>query len=260
MLQETKTDATSKDHFAVRGSSQFYSAYKLRRNIHDYGLMVSLKKSIAYLAMPIFYRHTWYITRNDLADLASPKRPERLFTFRVLQYNEPQVIDQIQVWEEWLKGKINLGDNQICTVATSNDGLIGFVLYALTEYDLPNTTVKIMLEKKEAWGIHIAVRKPYRRMGLATELRRTAYSDLRDRGFRFFYDHVPSDNLASLNLCNKTGSSVSGILRFSHAGNHNKLVYRKTTRVNPGKEVLSGQLHILSSIGRECLVLNSSEL
>jgi ribosomal protein S18 acetylase RimI-like enzyme len=260
MLQETKTEAASKDHVVVRGPSQLYSAYKLRRNLHDYGLMVSLKKSIAYLAMPVFYRHTWYITRNDLAALANPKRPERLFTFRVLQYNEPQVIDQIQEWEEWLKGKIDLGDNQICTVATSNDGLIGFVLYALAEYDLPNTTVKITLEKKEAWGIHIAVRKPYRRMGLATELRRTAYSDLRERGFRSFYDHVPSDNFASLNLCKKTGSSVSGILRYLHAGNHNKLEYRKTTRANPGEEILSDKLRILSSIGKECLRLNSSEL
>ena len=260
MLQETKTDATSKNHFIVRGSSQLYSAYKLRRNLHDYGLMVSLKKSIAYLAMPVFYRHTWYITKNDLANLVNLKRPERPFTFRVLQNNEPHVIDQIQEWEEWLNGKINLGDNQICTVATSDDGLIGFVLYALTEYDLPSTTVKIMLEKKEAWGIHIAVRKPYRRMGLATELRRTAYRDLRERGFRFFYDHVPSDNFASLNLCKNTGSSVSGILRFSHAGNHNKLVYRKTIRANPGEQVRSDQLRILSSFGRECLVLNSSEL
>lgn len=260
MLQETKTCAAPKGHFGLRDSPHFSSAYKLRRNIHDYGLMASLKKSIAYLAMPVYYRHTWYITRNDLANLDIPEKPEPHFNFRILQHNEPQVIDRIQEWEEWLAGKINLGDKQICTVATNRDDLIGFVLYALAEYDLPNTTVKLLFEKNEAWGIHIAVRRPYRRMGLATALRRTAYRDLRDRGFRFFYDHVPSDNLASLDLCKKTGSSVSGILRFSHSGSHNKLVYRKANRANHGKKLPPDPVRVLSSIAGECLVLNSSEL
>lgn len=232
---------------------------KFYRNLRDYGWAVSLKKSLAYLYRPVFYRRSWLITQNDLAHARISQNADTTCSFRFLRSNDSSAIRQIEGWEEWLQGRVKPDEKQMCLVAMSQSRLVGFYLIALREYDLSATTVRVRLARKEAWGVQISVRKDYRRMGLATRLRGIAYAELRDRCLEKLFGYIAPNNVASLSSAKKAGAAVLGTLTFARVCNRNKLEYHRTAPLIGGRGAGPDPAFLASSTGRNPLLIDSSQ-
>jgi L-amino acid N-acyltransferase YncA len=70
------------------------------------------------------------------------------------------------------------------------------------------------LQAQEAWSEHIAVHKPYRQMGLGSELRSRIFEDLKSRGIKRLYGGTLSSNLPSLKLARRMGFKELVDVRF----------------------------------------------
>jgi GNAT superfamily N-acetyltransferase len=233
---------------------------KLNRNIKDYGLVASIKKSCPYIFRTIYDNRSWFVTKVDFAIGNTLRNPLNSFDFRLIQENDSEIIGEIENLEEWLKGKVGemLSDNHMCVVAFDRDRLIGFYLGGFKEHLIPNTKVKLLLNKNEALGVQITVKKDYRGAGLATDLRRTFYKEVQAIGIKKVFGYVATHNKSSLNSAKKVQATVLGILSYSRVLNHNRLVYQKFAQADFKEDANSGQTISLSSKGGDYIVVESS--
>jgi len=206
---------------------------KLRRNVQDYGCRVTIRKSAAYLASPIYERTVYRIYAIDLRAAPLARRADtRGIDYSVLNGNNDRMIDQIEDWAEWLRGelKARLAAGAVCVVASRGERLAGFNLVAPGEVHIPLLKLTRTFRQGTAWSEHIAVGRDFRGQGIATELRLRIFEALRRRGIKKLYGGTLASNTPALGLARKLGFRELADVTYTGFLGRRKWTYRRCPR------------------------------
>lgn len=184
------------------------SVQKIKRNLSDYGIRVTLVKTFERLFSPIYRSKVYRIYRINLS--TAPKVPDsddHTFTLRLLEVNDRHFIDQIEDYAEFLHGDITkmIQNDGFCYIAILGGQLAGFNLISFGEIFMTLVRVQRIFQPEEAWSEHIAVLPDFRRKGLASLLRYHVFEELRSRQFKRLYGGALVSNSASLKLAQRVG-------------------------------------------------------
>lgn len=184
------------------------AALKFRRNIEDYGWLVALRKSSAYL-LNVFYTHQVYrIYSIDLTKAhVSADSDGHGLTFKILSIDDDRAIEQIEDVHEWLRGELkdSIKRGALCLTAFEGDFVAGFNLIRFGEVTMHLVRKRRSFRPDQAWSEQIAVHKAFRQRGLGAQLRYRIFRELRERGFKRLYGGALSSNIASLKLARRVG-------------------------------------------------------
>lgn len=180
---------------------------RMARNVRDYGLATTLKKTLSYLLGPIFGRRVYRIYRIDLSAFEIEVPDDSRFIYRFIDKNDTRTMRQIEDVAEWLEGCLagKLANGSLCLVASDESVLAGFNLVSFGHVYIPLLRRHRLFRDGEAWSEDIMVCKEYRRIGLASILRNRIFSELRRRGIKRFYGGTLISNTAALSLTRKVG-------------------------------------------------------
>jgi len=183
-------------------------SHKVQRNVDDYGWLVALKKTAAYLLRAIYFQQVYRLYRIDLNKAKVPQdfNPHN-FTFKILTVQNVDMIAGVEDIAEWMQGKLKdkIAAGQLCMVALDGNKMAGFNLINFRQATLILVNLQRKLRRGDAWSEHIAVKKEFRRTGLGSQLRYRIFEELRKRGFRRLYGGTLCTNTASLRLTRSVG-------------------------------------------------------
>jgi len=220
---------------------------KLLRNFNDYGLWVCLKKTIFYFLKPFYQNIISIVYKVDLEKIKLTIVNKSDFSYRLVNPEDTNLINQIKKMEEWLQGNIEdkLLANGICMAVLGKDKVVGFYLAALGEVFLPLLKLQVILRPYEAWGEQITIKKKYRRKGLATELKNRIYIVLKERGIKTIYGHAAIFNNASLKSAEKFNSKQLVKMQHLKIFHSKRLRYVKLASNSQAEESESSHQNIL---------------
>ena len=192
-------------------------AHKVQRNLEDYGWRFTIQKILAYLVRSVYFRQVYRIYRIDLAATKPLEDSgKHNFTFKILTAQDAGLIAQIENNAEWLRrqlqGKISAG--QLCLVALDGEQLAGFNLIDFEQANLVLVNLQKKLRRGFAWSEHVAVKKEFRRTGLASQLRYKIFEELKRRGIRRLYGGTLRSNAAALRLTRSVGFKEIGDIYY----------------------------------------------
>jgi GNAT superfamily N-acetyltransferase len=180
---------------------------RFRRNLRDYGLGVTLRKTGASLFGFIYRTERYRIYRIELDAWEAALPSSEDLEYRFLRPEEDKLIAQIESLEEWLGGsvkrKLELG--AICLAALDGGTVAGFNLVSFGQVYIPLIDVVRRFPERTAWSEQITVHPGYRGRGVASKLRYRIFSELRSRRVARFYGGAHASNTASLGLAHKVG-------------------------------------------------------
>ncbi len=204
--------------------------HKVHRNYQDYGLQITIRKTLAYLIRSVYYRQVYRIYRINL-DAAKPPADlsKHNFTFKILTPQNVEMIAQIENIAEWMHGQLAhaIAEGQICLVALDGDRVAGFNLINLDQSRLVLVNLKKKLRKNFAWSEHIAVKKEFRKTGLGSQLRLRIFQELKQRGIRRLYGGTLQSNIASLSLARSVGFKEIGDIYYRKFFSFEKWRYKR---------------------------------
>jgi GNAT superfamily N-acetyltransferase len=193
----------------------FRTIRKLRRNLRDYGVIVTCRKTVAVFRV-IYERRNYRIYRIDLRrNFPSPAAAKRL-TFRFLTPEDTGGIEQIEQMEEWLVGGVRhrLCQGSLCLAAFDGQQLVAFNLISFGRVHVPVVDWTRTFRSGCAWGEQISTVPAYRRQGVASELRYRIFAELKRRGVKRLYGGALVLNRPSLSLARKMGFEEIATVKF----------------------------------------------
>jgi len=183
-------------------------AHKIYRNFQDYGLGITLQKTLAYLLRSIYFQQVYRIYSIRLDAFRSPvELDNHKFIFKILTPQNVEMIAQVENIAEWMRGQLTeaISSGQLCLVALDGDRVAGFNLINFNQATLVLVNLQKKLRKGFAWSEHIAVKKEFRKSGLGSQLRFRIFQELKKRGIRRLYGGTLQSNVASLSLSKSVG-------------------------------------------------------
>lgn len=189
---------------------------KVRRNLRDVGVAITLKKSLGYVLGFLYGTTVYRIYMIDLAAYRPKSRDGRGFTYKVICEKDADCIRQIEKMEEWLEGNVakKIAGGAVCLVAMDNCTVAGFNIAAFGEVEMPLVRVRRKFPDDSAWSEQITVHNNYRGKGLGSELRYRMFEELKGRGYRRFFGGTLSNNVANLKLSRKVGFREIADIRY----------------------------------------------
>jgi GNAT superfamily N-acetyltransferase len=212
-----KGGPAERDSFGIASPGLGGLADKIRRNLDDYGWRITIQKTLAYLVRSVYFRQVYRIYRINLgATKPLEDSGKRNFTFKILTAQDASLIAQVENIAEWLRrqlqGKIAAG--QLCLVALDGEQVAGFNLIDFEQANLVLVNLQKKLRQGFAWSEHVAVKKEFRRTGLASQLRYRIFAELKRRGIRRLYGGTLRSNTASLRLTRSVGFKEIGDIYY----------------------------------------------
>ena len=190
---------------------------KVQRNYEDYGLRVTLGKSLACLLMPFFERTVYRIYRADLDQPCPPiEPPDPDLEFQLLNVNDEAAIGEIEELTEWLHGSLRarMAGGDLCLVARSRKRVAGFNLVSAGEITIPLLRLKRRFRGGFAWSSQIFVSQNHRRQRLSLQLRYRIFRELQARSVRRLYGGTLASNVAALKAARKAGFTEVADIRY----------------------------------------------
>jgi len=180
---------------------------KITRNLRDYGIAITLRKSLGHLFGFVFDSTVYRIYGMDLEKTVIPKRQDGELVYRLIAPSDTDWILRIEALEEWLEGRLasKLAKGNLCLVAMDGNVVAGFNLVGFGEVHMPLVNGKRNFRNGSAWSEQITVNNKYRGKGLGSELRYRMFAELKRQGYKKFYGGTRSDNQANLKLTRKVG-------------------------------------------------------
>ncbi len=180
---------------------------RFRRNLHDYGLVITLGKTLRSAAKRVYDARTYRIYRIDLHEATVVPPSNDTLTFRFVEAGEQSVIRQIERMEDWLHNRLDgrLCAGGLCLAALDGARVVGFNLVAFGSIEVPVIRGAWYFRPGTAWSEQITVRPAWRSKGVAAELRYRMFEALRRCGVRRFYGGTLATNRASRRLARKVG-------------------------------------------------------
>ncbi|MGZ9148331.1 MAG: N-acetyltransferase family protein [Candidatus Deferrimicrobiaceae bacterium] len=189
---------------------------KFTRNLRDYGIAITLRKSLGRLFGFLYDSTVYRIYGMDLEKSRVAQRPDGAFTYRVIASSDTDCILQIEAMEEWLEGSLasKLAKGSLCLVAMDGNVVAGFNLVGFGEVHMPLVNGKRNFRNGSAWSEQITVNNKYRGKGLGSELRYRMFEELKRQGYKKFYGGTRSNNQANLKLTRKVGFKEIADIRY----------------------------------------------
>ncbi len=184
---------------------------KTRRNLKDYGFVITLKKVPLFLFQPVFDSKIYRIYSISLGDEITLNEPAINntvgLTFKVIDQDGKKIISRIEDMEEWLEGKVvsKINEGSLCLVAMNGEEVAGFNITSFNRVYLPLVKMHRTLRTTEAWSEQITVNSNYRGKGVGASLRLNMFRELKKRGIRKFYGGTLISNSSNLRLSRKVG-------------------------------------------------------
>jgi GNAT superfamily N-acetyltransferase len=171
---------------------------KTKRNVLDFGIFNTSLKIFKELLGFIYESRALIIYELDLLRNYTSQNIPGLH-FVMLKPDDSSYISQIEKMEEWLENKLKkrLTENGLCIVALANGQVVGFNLIVFEWIELPLLKIRVYMKNDEAWSEQISVKKEFRKMGIANEMRKIIYEILKKRGICKLYGHRADYNHAS---------------------------------------------------------------
>jgi hypothetical protein len=180
---------------------------KIKRNIRDYGFKKTIIKLFFGFLSFIFERKYYRIYKKEVKVFPDEELnlPSNEMYFKEIQSNDFDLIMQIENEAEWLKDELEklIENGMYCLTIIINDKIIALNMINFGTIYMPLVKYKKTFNRNSSWSEHIAVDRDYRKLGLATILRKKVFNDLSDRGIKWLYGGCLPDNTASLNLARK---------------------------------------------------------
>jgi len=208
------------------------SLKKLRRNYHDYGLGVTLAKTVESLFAVVFESRAYRIYRIRLDRFEPDDKDPGDFELRLLDPAQDDLIDQIEGMEEWLLGKLRkeLRAGSICLMALDGGRVAGFNLVSFGEVYMPLVDMTRVFRDNEAWSEQITVSRDYRGRGLAGILRLTVFGILKERGIIRFYGGTLPLNIANRKLSKKVGFQEIMDIKYRRIFKNKTWTFKRITK------------------------------
>jgi GNAT superfamily N-acetyltransferase len=189
---------------------------KVMRNVQDYGLLITFKKTLTYLLMPIYENRLYRVYGINLDNFKPKQIENKRFVFKILEKRDKILIKQIEEMEEWLQDKLDskLDERALCLVVTDRDKVAGFNLVSFRKTYLPLLKMNKTLKNDEAWSDQITIKREYRRNGLGIQLRYRIFNELKKRGIKRFWGASLALNKSNLELAGKAGFEVLMDIRY----------------------------------------------
>jgi len=180
---------------------------KFKRNLYNYGILITLKKTFYFVVKPVYKKLTYKIYFIELNQFNHLPIRNNNFVYKFVNKDDIKIIRQIEDMEEWLQNRImdKLNSNCICLAAIDNNTVVGFLIANLNELSIPWINFKKKLKANVCYGEQIAINKKYRRIGLAASLRLRLFEKLRNGGISKFYVGIPTWNKIIRKSLNKFG-------------------------------------------------------
>jgi GNAT superfamily N-acetyltransferase len=208
-------------------------ANKIHRNYQDYGLPITIQKTLAYLFRAIYFRQVYRVYRINLNAATSPDDfNKHNFTYKLLTNQNVDMIAQIEKIAEWLRGKLadDIAAGQLCLVALDGDEVAGFNLINFDHATLLLVNLTKKLRPGLAWSEHIAVQNEFRKTGLGSQLRFRIFQELKKRGIRRLYGGTLQSNIASLSLARSVGFTEIADIYYRKFFSFKKWRYQRVRR------------------------------
>ena len=189
---------------------------KFARNLHDYGIAITLRKSLGHLFGFLYDSTVYRIYGMDLDTSDIPQCRDGGFVYRRIDPSDADCIRQIEAMEEWLEGRLlaKLVKGGLCLVAMDGNVVAGFNLVGFGEARMPLVNGKRNFRSGSAWSEQITVNNKYRGKGLGSELRYRMFEELKRLGYKKFYGGTLSNNQANLKLTRKVGFKEIADIRY----------------------------------------------
>lgn len=189
---------------------------KFTRNLRDYGVAITLRKSLGRLFGFLYDTTIYRIYGMDLEKSHPSQRRDGEFAYRLIAPSDTDCILQIEAMEEWLEGNLGakLAKGSLCLAAMDGSVVAGFNLVGFGEVHMPLVNGKRNFRKGSAWSEQITVNNRYRGKGLGSELRYRMFAELKRQGYRKFYGGTLSNNQANLRLTRKVGFKEIADIRY----------------------------------------------
>ena len=180
---------------------------QLKRNLRDYGLSITLRKCLTFLAGVLCKRTVYRIYRIDLEHWSGREPGCDGLTYGFIGPEDTDAIAQIEGLEEWLQETLcrRLGQGALCLVARDGGNVAGFNLVSFGRVWIPLLETEWSFGPHQAWSEQITVHPQYRGYGIASELRYRVFDALKSRRVRLFYGGALPFNIASLKLARRVG-------------------------------------------------------
>lgn len=185
------------------------NAYKkIYRNFIDYGFSVTAKKSISHLLGALYSNKTYRLYRIDINNIDHEIEAHKHLTVSRVSYDDSATINEIEIMEEWLKGKLRhkIVSGSHCYVCRYDEQLAGFMLISFGLVYVPLIFLYRYFRKTHAWSEQITVKREYRSLGVSTYLRKFVFNILSDFGTTRLY--------AGTLLSNKKPIRISGAITY----------------------------------------------
>lgn len=180
---------------------------QFKRNLRDYGLIITLRKSLVHMIGGIYRTCVYRICRMDLRHWEAKTLADDGLEYRLIGPEEHELIRQIEELDDWLEGllerRLRLG--ALCLIAQDGCKVAGFSLVSFGRVRISLIRVERTFKGRSAWGEQITVRPEYRRCGVGTALRYRVFAELKARGIARFYGGTLRLNTPSLRLARKVG-------------------------------------------------------
>lgn len=213
---------------------------KFMRNIRDYGVWTSTKKSVAFFIRPIYHKKTFIIYQLNLENPPKEQIDSSGFSLKFLESDDGELINQIEEMEEWLNGVLQplLKANGICMAIVKDNKVVGFNLATLGEGFIALLKLRTTIKANEAWSEQITIHKDFRRKGLANLLRSKFYQELKNRGITALYGHRQVWNIASEKSAEKYTHNLLVKAEYQKILKFEKLRYQKFSSLDCGNEIM----------------------
>ncbi len=216
---------------------------KFIRNVKDYGIWTSVKKSTSFLIKPAYHKITYIIYEINIQDIQKTEINRNDYEFKILTIEDDCFINQIEDMEEWLGGELKeiLKTNGICMAVIAKDKVAGFNLMTLGEGTIALLKLRVITGSDEAWSEQISIHKDFRRKGLANQLRSKFYNELKKMGVKALYGHRQEWNIASKMSAQKYTFKELVKADYIKILNIQRFRYAKLASGQSGEEFLSGR-------------------
>ena len=168
----------------------------MKRNLYNFGLLITLKKTFYFIIKPLYKKLTYKIYIIGLNNINQQRISNNNFVYKFVNKDDKIIIKQIEDMEEWLQNRIieKLNSNCICLAAMDKNSVVGFLIANLNEMNIPWINFKKKLRANECYGEQITINKKLRRIGLAALLRLRVFEELKKKGITKFYVGIPAWN------------------------------------------------------------------
>ncbi len=154
--------------------------------LRDFGIKHTLRRILEEVLLGRFYLSRQFIIYDkQLTELDRLRLQNPDLEFSFISENSYEIIQQIEELSGFPREIVSkkLMDGSECLVARDNNKLVGFNLVSYGNVHIPSLDLHLMLAGSEAWSEQITISLPYRRSGVASDLRHIMFHHLSNKEY-----------------------------------------------------------------------------